>query len=136
MASPTSTIVKKKALACYGHHKREVIFDANVSAAQELTNLRAAFLLSFGDMAELKNAEATDLIVQAKSELWSGHFVDVQDVCIPNHSVVNVILATPAKSVSLLSPNNIKCYPGECLGICCMPHPHVVPVCVHSVDGC
>ena len=107
MASPESAMeaptVVKKALACYGQRKREILFNANVSAAQELNNLRAAFLASYNDVAELRNAQISDLIVQAKSELWSGQFVNVQDQYIPNHSVLNVILATPTKAVSRLN---------------------------------
>lgn len=55
--APTPSTVVKKVLACYGQRKQEILLNADVSAAQELNNLCAAFLAAYGDVAELRNAE-------------------------------------------------------------------------------
>ena len=100
-SSATSSPATKVVLACFGHHKREVNFSSSYEAAHEIKNLKQAFLATFSDVLESAGAEEKNVVVQVKSELWCGEFVDIaEDHHIQDHSVVQVVLTSPGASVS------------------------------------
>lgn len=89
----------KVVLACFGDHKRELNF-SEASSAQEIKSLKWAFLAAFRDVIA-SDVEEKNLVVQLKSEIWGGEFLDItDDQSIPNHSVVKVSLTSPSASVS------------------------------------
>lgn len=89
----------KVVLACFGDHKRELSFPES-SSAQEVESLKQAFLAAFSDVVG-SGVEEKNLMVQLKSEVWSGEFLDITDYqSIPNHSVVKVALTSPSANVS------------------------------------
>ena len=98
-SSPTTVAAAatKVVLACFGDHKRELNFS---SSAQEILSFKRAFLATFSDILE-SGVEENNLVVQLKSEVWGGEFLDMtDDQSIPNHSVVKVALTSPSASVS------------------------------------
>ena len=98
-ASATAA-TSKVVLACFGDHKRELSYP-EASSAQEVKNLKQAFLAAFSDVLE-SGVEENGLMVQLKSEVWAGEFLDItDDQRIPNHSVVKIAVTSPAASVSL-----------------------------------
>ena len=99
-ASATAAAATKVVLACFGDHKRELSFPGG-SSAQEVKSLKQAFLAAFSDVVE-SGVEEKSVMVQLKSEVWAGEFLDItDDQPIPNHSVVKVALTSPSASVSL-----------------------------------
>ena len=95
-----ATMDAKVVLACFGDHKRELNFSEASSAQLEVKNLKRAFLAAFSDVIE-SGVEEKNLVVQLKSEVWGGEFLDItDDQSIPNHSVVKVALTSTSASVS------------------------------------
>ena len=87
----------KEVLACFGDHKRVLNFSSTV---KEIDDLKRAFLATFSDVLE-SGVEEKNVVVQLKSEVWGGEFLDItDDQLIPDRSVIKIALTSPSASVS------------------------------------
>ncbi len=87
-ASSSSPPVRKSLLVCFGERKRPVTFTSDGTTNERkslLSAVKEAYENSAGNIGN-------DAVMQIKSELWGGEFVDLrEDEIIPDRAVVRVV---------------------------------------------
>ena len=82
----------KRVLVEVGSNRRPVLFKPS-NEREDLDGLKRAVLESFRDI--LSSADASNLLLQVKSEEWNGEFIDALDSdVIPDKSVIKVTVTT------------------------------------------
>ena len=89
-------LATKNVLVCFGENKRPVSFSASSDVATERKELEGVIFAKFQDVLEDSPQPSTSsrcsLLLQLKSEGWSGEFVDLsEDALIPDSSVIRAV---------------------------------------------
>ena len=78
----------KQVLVCFRERKRAVVFPCGANAEAEKDSLLSAIRKEFEDVL----GPESDIVLQKKSELWDGEFIDIRDAApIADHSVVKIV---------------------------------------------
>ena len=79
----------KQILVCFGERKRAVVFSSGPTVEAEKVSLLSAIKEEYKDVLEPES----NIVLQQKSEVWDGEFVDVGDATsITDRSVVKNIV--------------------------------------------